>query len=213
MKSVRAGKAQKSAQREGNRLAKRTGTYWKPLPEMGKEAALRAMVDELGLLGCLPQIVKTAVLEDVKEGIQDVGEHLTKDVTAREAMGAGKRLKKLERQKVTPGEIARSALAGAAAGMTGSAVRETVAGKPLKAIKGALKTPGVGKKVLRLGGAGLRGMHGMLGTAAGSAALVTAAPFIRRHLHQEAEKETLRQYLGQSPHGKERGAVKRHLGI
>lgn len=203
IKSPAAAKAQEAAQKEEKVLDRSSGMKWKPLPEMGKEAALRALVDELGAMGALTQTELTKLADEV---------------SAAEAVAAMKRLRELEKEKITPGQMARSALAGGAAGITGQIVRETASGTPFKAIKGVIQeNPRLAGKVLGLGKAGLKGLHGMGATALGSAALVTAAPFYRRHLHREAEKAKLKEFVGgggdQTQLQQTRGRVKRFLGV
>ena len=131
-------------------------------------------------------------------------------VSAYEAVKAINRLKKIEKNKPTGGEIARGALAGTAAGTTAMAARAAVSGEMAKGIRGALQAPTIGGKLLNLGRGALKGVGT---TAAGSAAFGATLPAARRYLDTEAEKATLREYLGTSKGGKARQRVKRVLGV
>jgi hypothetical protein len=143
-------------------------------------------------------------------------------VSRSEAVGALKRLQKLERRKLKGEELARGALTGAVVGPTAALAAKTVSGDVGKAIKGALapdKVKGVLRAKTRLGKAkalGLAaysGLRGLGGAAASGAVFGSALPVVRRHLDESAEKEKLQQYLGTSKGGKVHRQIKRRLGI
>jgi hypothetical protein len=160
---------------------------------------------------------------------------LSQDVTRGEAEDALRRLRKLEREAPTSGELSRNALAGAAVMPAVTTASSLVAGnqplqesiKEYREAKKALKAapPGPqGKTVAMkpgapstLGKAVKRGLwrsgRGMAGAALSGAVLGAGLPVARGYLHREAEKEKLREYLGVSKRGKLRRRVKKQLGV
>lgn len=146
-------------------------------------------------------------------------------VTGEEALKALKKLHSLEESKPTPGEMARNALAGTIVGPTMGTAAGLIAGKqPFQEalerwremghktpIRQSLGDPSFRKEVLRRGG--LRTGRQMLASAASGAILGSMMPIVRTGLHQSAEKEKLRQYLGTSKRGKLRGKITRELGV
>lgn len=181
-KSIGAAKAQRAAQTAGDRLARRTGTRWTPLPELGKEAALKAMVAELEALEILTPVQLTKLADEV---------------SSTEAVTALKRLKKLEKSKPTLGEIGRGTLVGATAGPLATLAHRAIAGPAGRAGIKALY-PGVRPL---LAAAGYGGVFG------------GAMPAARHKLEREAEKQKLREFVGQSRRGKVRGTVKKYMGV
>lgn len=138
-------------------------------------------------------------------------------VTASEAAQAYSRLKKLESSAPTRGELARNAISGAAVMPAVHTASSLVAGtQPLQKalhdfrVGAAGAAPSMGKAFKK----GLVSTgRGVLGSALSGAVLGAGLPMLRTHLHREAEKEKLRQYLGTSSGGKLRQKVKRQLGV
>lgn len=187
--SKRVATAQKSSQREGARLERRTGTKWTPLPEMGKEAALQAMVEELGNLSALthPQLTK-----------------LADEVSSAEAVTAMKRLKKLEASKPTAGEIGRGALVGSTLVPMASLVSRAIQGPMGRA----------GGKILASGGrAWWPGVRPLLASSGYGGVFSGLVPAARHKLERGAEKQKLKEFVGSNKRGKVRGTVKKYLGV
>lgn len=136
---------------------------------------------------------------------------IAEDVSAREAVGALKRLKQLERDKPTGGQLARGALTGALVGPAASAANKLVSGGLGEAASKAMKGPKhpVGK-ALSLGAAAARGLAA---PAASGAVFGAGLPMVRRQLDQGAEKAKLREYLGVAKGGKTRREAKKVLGV
>ena len=132
------------------------------------------------------------------------------DVSTSQALKSLERLKQIEDNKPTGGEIARGALAGTAAGTAALTARSLVTGGLVKGVRAAMTAPTTGGKLVGLGKGALEGLGS---TAAGSAAFGATLPAARRYLDTEAEKATLRGYLGTSKKGRLRGKVTRVLGV
>jgi hypothetical protein len=152
-------------------------------------------------------------------------------VSGVEAADALKRLQKLEESKPTGGEMARNALAGGMVGPVMTTASGLIAGKqPFqealerfhemakreqfavpKGLRSSLSDPRFRKEVLQRGLA--RTGRGMLAAGASGAILGSLMPVIRTKLHESAEKEKLRDYLGTSSRGRLRSQVKQQLGV
>lgn len=134
-----------------------------------------------------------------------------------EASVALKKLQKLEAEAPTGGELARNALAGAMVGPVMGTVSQLVAGRqPLQEALGAFREglPGAAKTYRGAWAKGLKGTgRGMAASALSGSVLGAGMPLVRGYLHREAEKEKLRDYLGESPRGKLRGKIKQELGV
>jgi len=138
-------------------------------------------------------------------------------VTREEASDALGRLKELEEEKPTVGELGRGAATGAivgpgaalaAAGSKGQLSRKALG----KTFRGALE----GAKGGRLGKAKIVGglIGGALAAPAASGAVFgTSLPLVRRKLDVEAEKEQLRQYTGTSKRGRIHRQATEYLGV
>lgn len=187
-RNVRAGKAQRAAQNESARLDRRMGVSWTPLPEMGKEAAMAALVDELGNLGALttPQLTK-----------------LADAVSSADAISAMKQLKKLKEKKPRTGELLRGAAVGSVVIPLAGAVADIISPAALGAAAPKIKA-------LRMLG---RGARKVIGRSAAGAMTGSLLPAGRHALEREVEKQTLREFVGQKSRGKVRGTVKRYLGV
>ncbi len=139
--------------------------------------------------------------------------------TREEAEGALKKLRKLEEEKLTGGQLARGALTGAIVGPGAALASKGVSGDLTKGIKGgvrkALKKAGPSRlgKAKALGGALVGGIRGLGGSAASGAVFGAGLPVVRRKLDVEAEKEKLEQYLGRSRRGQFAGEVRKTLGV
>ena len=132
------------------------------------------------------------------------------DVSRTEALGALRRLRKLEHTKPEAGEIARGALAGGVAGTASSLARGVVSGSLRSGVAEAMKAPTARGKASKLVGGAAKGIGSSM---AGSAAFGSTLPFVRRQLDRGAEKAKLRDYLGNSRGGKVRREVRKTLGV
>jgi hypothetical protein len=139
------------------------------------------------------------------------------DVTYTEASTALQKLKKLEAENPTKGELARNAMAGAAVMPVMGTVSGLVSGKqPLvEALRNYREgLPGAGATRSAAWKKGLSGTgRGMAASAVSGMALGAGMPLVRGYLHREAEKEKLRQYLGEKKRGKLRNKIKRTVGL
>ncbi len=137
------------------------------------------------------------------------------DVSRGDAAKAITRLRALEKERATPEQLTRGAATGATVGPLAAAAFKVVGGDAGKAFRGALSTPGAGGKgkALALGKATLRGVRGLGGSAASGAVFGAGLPTVRGHLDREAEKDTLREYVGESRGGKVRRKAKKYLGV
>lgn len=112
-------------------------------------------------------------------------------ITDEQAQRALDRYETLDRQRPTGGQVARYATLGAVAGPAAHVVGNLARGRGLKGAVDVAKDA-----------AGNAMSHGKLRTLAGtsaSGALTTGVvPFIRTHLDRSAERNTLKQYMGQS---------------
>lgn len=142
---------------------------------------------------------------------------LAQSVSRMEAEDALRRLRKLERDAPTAGELSRNALAGAAVMPVMGTVSGLVSGKqPLQEQlrlfrEGAATAAPTRRAAWKKGISGTG--RGMLASAVSGVALGAGMPLVRGYLHREAEKEKLRDYLGVSKRGKLRGKVKKQLGV
>ncbi len=148
------------------------------------------------------------------------------DTTSPEAMKALNKLKELEEEKPTAGEIGRGALTGAVVGpgaylAAAPLTEESSVGKAIKAVRGAAADAGPGHGSVRLGKIldnkavrkGLKSTGMGLGAAAVSgAAYGLGLPLLRRKLDVGAEKASLRDSLGQEGGGVRR-KVTRTMGV
>ena len=187
-RNVRAGKAQRAAQNESARLDRRVGVSWTPLPEIGKEAALAALVNELGNLGALTSLQLTK---------------LAAEMTPTEALTAMKELKELEKEKPRVGELLRGAAVGSVVAPLAGAVSDVIAPKALGA---------AGPKIKALSILG-RGARKVLSRSTTGAMYGSLLPVGRHVLEREVDKQKLREFVGQKSRGKVRGTVKRYLGV
>jgi hypothetical protein len=148
------------------------------------------------------------------------------DTTSPEAMKALAKLKELEEEKPTAGDIGRGALTGAAVGpgaylAAAPLTEDSAVGKAIKAVRGAAADAGPGHSSVRAGKIlgnkavrkGLKGAGMGLGAAAVSgAAYGLGLPLLRRKLDVGAEKANLRESLGQEGGGVRRNVTKT-LGV
>jgi len=131
-------------------------------------------------------------------------------VTREEAEASLKRLKTLEETKPTAGQIARGALAGGVAGTASQLAKGLVTGDLKRGIATAMEQPTARGKMNALAVSALKNVGG---TLAGSAALGSTLPTLRGHLDREAEKEKLREFLGQKADSRAHRKVKKVLGL
>lgn len=131
-------------------------------------------------------------------------------VTREEAEASLKRLKTLQETKPTAGQIARGALAGSVAGTASQVAKGLVTGDVKRGIVHVLEQPTTRGKAKALAAGALKNFGG---TLAGSAALGSTLPVIRGHLDREAEKEKLREFLGQETNSPAHRKVKKVLGL
>lgn len=139
------------------------------------------------------------------------------EVDTAEAVGALKRLRKLEAKKPSGAQLARGALTGALVGPAALLASQAVKGGLGKNIVGGIskawKAPTKAGKALGLAKALGSGVRGLSGAAASGAVFGAGLPTLRGHLESEAEKATIRQYLGGEDAGTMRGKVRRTLGV
>jgi len=138
-------------------------------------------------------------------------------VTREEAAEALGRLKELEEEKPTIGELGRGSATGAIVGpgamiaataAKGGLSRKAVTGAVTKALRGA--KPGRWGKAKAIGGL----IGGALAAPAASGAVFgTGLPLVRRKMDVEAEKEQLRQYTGTSRRGRVHRQATQYLGV
>lgn len=140
-------------------------------------------------------------------------EKLGEGVSHQEATRALTRLRKLERDKMTPEQLGRGAMTGAIVGPAALTASKLVGGGMGRGLLDAAKAPGAGGKVLGIGKALWGGGRALGGAAASGAVFGAGLPTVRQHLDSEAEKEKLRQYLNVSKRGKVRGKIRRKLGV
>jgi len=138
-------------------------------------------------------------------------------VTREEAGEALGRLKELEEEKPTIGELGRGSATGAIVG-PGAMIAATGAkgGLSRKAVTSALSTALKGAKPGRFGKA--KAIGGLIGgalaaPAASGAVFGTGLPLVRRKMDVEAEKERLRQYTGTSRRGRVHRQATEYLGV
>jgi hypothetical protein len=115
------------------------------------------------------------------------------DVSAEEAASAYKRLKQLDKDKPTVGQLGRGALVGAVAAPTAGIVSKMIAGGPKKGL--------------------VEGARNLAGQAASGAIYGGGMPYVRHKLEHRAEEEKLKDYLGKSKRGKLRGQIQKTLGV
>lgn len=135
-------------------------------------------------------------------------------VTDEQAAEALDKLRALEENKLTGGELARGALTGAVVGPTALAANQLISGsQPLvEALKGP-RGPGL-KGLAGAVGKGLaKTLRGSGGAAAGSALFGAGIPTVRRQLDRQAEMEKLRNYISNNPEPSLRSSVKQTLGV
>ena len=131
-----------------------------------------------------------------------------------EAVESLSKLRRLEREKPTGGELARNALAGVAVMPAVTTASSLVAGEqPIQKALEARRLTGVGTIGSALKRGAWKSGRGLAGAALSGAVLGAGLPLARGYLHREAEKETLRDYLGVSKRGKTRKKVKKELGV
>lgn len=137
------------------------------------------------------------------------------DVSRGDAVDALSRLRKLEKEKVTAEQLTRGAATGAIVGPLAALASKTVGGDTGKAFRKALSTAGSGRagKAKAVGKAALMGVRGLGAAASSGAVFGSALPTVRGHLDREAEKDTLRDYVGESRSGKMRRKAKKYLGV
>ncbi len=133
------------------------------------------------------------------------------EITAQEAVQAMKRLRKLEREKPTGGQLARGALTGALVGPAAATASKLVGGGMGEAARKAMsKSKHPVGKALALGSAAVRGLAA---PAASGAVFGAGLPIVRGELERGSEKAKLREYLGVARGGKVRRKAKRVLGV
>jgi hypothetical protein len=126
------------------------------------------------------------------------------EVTAEEAEQARKRLKQLEKDAPTAGQLGRGAMVGAAVGPLMGAAMKAVAGSPAAA---GPPIP-VGAKAKVLGGA-----RGALAQSLAGAIYSGGIPYLRHQLEHGVEEQKLREYAGQTHKGRLRGRLKKTFGV
>lgn len=142
-----------------------------------------AMVEELGALGALT----VAQLEK-----------LAAEVTTTEAAQSLKRLKKLEKEKPTVGQIGRGAAVGAGV--------MPLAGLAWRAVAGPKGRAPLPKQIWP-------GARPMAATAAQGGVLGGLMPAGQQKLEREVEKQRLREYVGDRRRGTLRGKIKKTVGV
>lgn len=121
------------------------------------------------------------------------------NITDTEALDTLKKLRKLDREKPTAGELGRGAAVGAAAMPVISATSKLIAG-------GSTTPGGVGRKLI--GGARQLAASSVSGAAFGG-----GLPYLRHRAEYESKKQKLREYLDGSKRVGLRNHIKRNLGV
>jgi hypothetical protein len=135
------------------------------------------------------------------------------EITPEQASTALQRLEDLESAKPTGGQLARGALAGAAAGPISLLASKGVSGEALRGLQSAVAAPGLAGKARGLLQASKGAGRMVLERSAGGAALGAIMPNVKHRLDTEAEMAKLREFMGTSNTGPVRGVVKRTLGV
>jgi len=116
------------------------------------------------------------------------------DVSKEEATESLQRLRKMQKDRPTGGQMLRGAAVGGTLGPVSSLIGSAIKGKDFPKSK---------KELAR---------HVAAAAISGSA-LGTAIPMVTRALNEHAEKEKLKSYLGTSDVGSTRSAVRKTLGV
>lgn len=156
-------------------------------PTDGLTKSAYAMVDELEKLG----VSTEDQIKKLKSRIEEA-----RAVDRPEAVRALKRLKRLQKDKPSVGQIARGALVGSAVGPAAMLAS--------RAITGA-STARPGKL--------FPGKRAILAAAGHGAVFGGLLPAGRHKLERAAEKQKLREYVGQHRGGSMRSKIKKHLGV
>lgn len=145
--------------------------------------------------------------------IEELSKMAGEDVSRSDAVQALARLKKLEDERPTPAQLSRGALAGAIVGPASLASNKLVSGGLKGALSGAAKGQGVKGKAVGVAKGLWGGTKQLGGAAAGAATFGALMPVVRGHLDREAEKDKLRNYLGENDKSTLRRASKKYLGV
>jgi hypothetical protein len=141
---------------------------------------------------------------------------LAEQTSLDEASRSVERLKELEKTKPQAGEVARSTAAFGALAPAGWTMSKVIGGDH-PALDELRKLPKAGRTLRAVGKAVGSGLWQSKRTVAGATAagMLTGAlrPALERHLHREAEKEKLRDYLQTGEHGAMRTHLRKTLGV
>lgn len=146
----------------------------------------------------IPETAKESMLQELAALLKVAATPTAeRDVTPTEAKAALTRLRKLDKDSPTAGQLARGAGVGAVVGPASSLAWRAIAGKKGWAGTGKLWP----------------GTRPMLATSGQWAFLGGAMPAARHKLEQEVEKQRLKEYLGYSNRGKLRSKIKKTTGL
>lgn len=132
------------------------------------------------------------------------------EVTSDQALAAVERLRQLDRERPSPSQLARGALAGSVAGTAAMAARSLVDGKMVGGVRRAMTQPTLGGKLKSMG---LDALQNTGAVTAGSAVSGALLPMVSRKLDSTAEKAKLEQYLGTNQRGRARTHLAKTLGV
>ena len=145
---------------------------------------------------CFDELMKLNAISRLQYEAGQLKKKPRKPVTRAQATKSLKRLRGLESTKATVGELGRSAGVGAAVGPAAAMAYRVAAGSK--------------------GRAGLpiyRGMRDIGAIAAQGGVIGSLLPAGRHKLEREAEKQKLREYVGQRKRGTLRSKIKRTTGV
>lgn len=149
--------------------------------------------------------IKLAMLDELRALnaiTPDQDEKVANEVSKEDAERSLRRLKSLDKDAPTVGQVGRGAAVGSVVMPLSGLAWRAIAGKRGR-VPSTLKDPG------RL----WPGSRPMAATAAQGAVLGSLLPAGRHKLEQGAEKQKLKEYVGQSRRGTLRGKIKRHTGL
>ncbi len=132
------------------------------------------------------------------------------EVTSDQALAAVERLRQLDRERPSPSQLARGALAGSVAGTAAMAARSLVNNGVRDSVRDALTKPTLGGKLKSVG---LDALKATGAVTAGSAVSGALLPVVSRKLDSTAERVKLEQYLGTNTRGRARTHLATTLGV
>lgn len=167
-----------------------------PIEDLKEKVKSKKKLVKISEAALFDELFKLSAIDKKKFEEMMLKKPKTKRVTAEEATKSLSRLRKLERSKATPGQIARSAGVGAIVGPVATLASRIAAGK-----KGRVGLPI------------WRGKQEMGSTAAYGAVFGGLLPAGRQKLERGVEKQKLREYVGERKRGTLRGKIRKATGL